>query len=379
MSILDALREKRATLETELDALISAEDFNPSDDTFVRAKADAEALDAKIKAIVEHESRRAAADKIDALSLSTARAVTKERTSGTIGEAWTRSKAYEDYRTAPRGTSGNIAFDADTLFRAPILTPDLDGIYQNATLPDVVDRNPWTPLLDLVPRVLVANGSVEWVHYPEAPAAGGPVAEGTDKPEMIFEPELVTVTLDVLAHYVAYSRQVLEDKTALMRYLNAALRSGVLRKAEAQLASVLTGASLPVTTQDTLIKGIRHGIANVQEAGYMPTAVVLNPSDFADLDVDLLGQTVVDTGTGPRIGQTYWGVRPIPASSVAPGTAYLGDFGEGMVNLMRSDVQVYSTDSHADFFKKNLLVTLAEVRMKGVVQQPQALTKIEVA
>jgi HK97 family phage major capsid protein len=380
MSILTTLREKRSILETEIEALFSAEDFNPADETFVRAKADAEAIDAKIKAIVEHEDRKNAANAIDAISVRSARATTLEREAApaSIGEAWTRSKAYEDYARAPRGTSGTLSLDSDTLFRAPLTNTSFDAVYPYTKIADAVDRPQIMPLLDLVPRITVSTGSVEWVVYPVASKAAV-VAEGTLKPEMTGVPTLETVTLDVIAHRVEYSRQVQEDRSALMSYLNASLRSGVMRKVEDEIAAEINGATFAATTADALIKGIRRGIANVQTAGYQPNAVLLNPGDYADLDIDLLAQTVVNTGTGPQIGRGYWGIRPVPSPLVASGTAYLGDFNTGVVLLAKSDVQVYTTDSHADYFAKNLLVTLAEVRAKAVVHQPNAITKITVA
>jgi HK97 family phage major capsid protein len=237
-----------------------------------------------------------------------------------------------------------------------------------------------TPLLDIVPRVPVASGSVEWIFYPNTGPTAGKVTEGSAKPEAAVAPEVKTVSLDILAHWIQYTRSVFEDAPALMSYINMELRDGVLRKIEAEaVAALVADTDVPSTEYaagGTLMEGIRLGIATVQQAGFYPNAVLLNPADYADLDLSLLGQTVVNTGTGPQIGQTYWGVRPIPSAGVTAGTAYLGDFSTGMANLMRSDVSVYTTDSHASTFTSNVLTTLAEVRAATVVHRPEALTVI---
>lgn len=382
MSVLDTLREKRAVLESEIDALIGADDFNPSDETFARAKAEAEGLDAKIKALVENESRRAAANEIDALSVrskKTADAARKtESEHRSIGEAYVRSRAYTDYLQSPRGTSGRVTVDMDTMFRAPITTGDIDLTVQ-ARIPDARQAEPRLPLLDVIPRIPVAGNSVEWVVYPPAPEAGV-VAEGAAKPEASLNPSLATVSLEIVAHYVQYTRNVLEDDAALMAYINSSLRQGVLKKIASQAAAVLNAETgfLDGTyaSGGTLLGGIRKGIGIVQDAGYSPDVVVLNPGDYADLDISLLGQTVVNTGTGPQIGGTYWGVRPIPASAVPAGTAYVGDMSTAMALLMRSEVAVYTTDSHASTFTSNVLTTLAETRAKAIVHQPNAIAKV---
>lgn len=381
MTVLSTLREKRATLESEIDALISAEDFDPTDETFTRAKADAEGLDAKIRALVENEARRNAANEIDAISVRAKKTAEQKRTVESehlsIGEAYVRSRAYTDYLQSPRGTSGRVEVPADEMFRAPITTATIN-LTEKIRIADARQAEPLLPLLDVIPRIPVSGNTVDWVVYPPAPVAGV-VAEGAAKPEATLTPSLSTVSLEIVAHYVQYTRNVLEDDTALMAYLNSGLRQGVLKKIAAQAAAVLNAQSGLLSSTyaaGKMLGGIRKGIGVVQGAGYIPDVVVLNPADYADLDIALLGQSVVNTGTGPQIGGTYWGVRPIPASAVPVGTCYVGDFSTAMALLMRSEVAVYTTDSHASTFTSNVLTTLAETRAKAIVHQPNALAKI---
>jgi len=78
---------------------------------------------------------------------------------------------------------------------------------------------------------------------------------------------------------------------------------------------------------------------------------------------------------GPTVGTQFWGVRPVPASAVPAGSAYIGDFQTAMVELVRSEVSVYSSDSHLDYMTKNLILTLVEARTRPIVQRPEALVK----
>lgn len=385
MNILEKLRKERTTLIGEIEALMSAEDFDPQDKTLVEARSKADALDTKIKSIVEFEQSRAAANEVDAMSLrarTTASAGTADEVEyRSIGEAYVRSRAYADYLQSPRGTSGRVTVDANTMFRAPI-TSTTFNLTDAVRIPDRRDAEPRLPLLDVIPRIPVAGNSVEWVIYPPAPEAGV-VTEGSVKPEAVLAPELTTASLEIVAHYVQYTRNVLEDDAALMAYINSSLRQGVLKKIASQAAAVLNAETgfLDGTypSGGTLLGGIRSAIGLVQTQGYDPDVVVLNPADYADLDISLLGQSVVNTGTGPQIGGTYWGVRPIPAAAVPVGTAYVGDFSTAMALLMRSEVAVYTTDSHASTFTSNVLTTLAETRAKAIVHQPNAVAKVKKA
>jgi HK97 family phage major capsid protein len=382
---LEKLRGERETLVTELEALMAADDFNPADQTYVEARSRAEGLDTKIAAIVEFNQRRAAANEIDAISVRAKKVedlskATRE-SPDSIGDAWVRSKAYEDYRYAPRGTSGRVTlpFDAVLQTRAPILTSTFAGLIR----PDRIDPSgqpaQQTPLLDLISRVRVNANSVEWIYYPSGAPLGTVTAEGSAKTEAAVTPSLKTVSLDTIASWAQYSRQFGEDAPGLVDFLNANLSRGILDKREALAAAALTGdASIPVTanTTGTLLQGIRRAIASVQTAGYKPNAVALNPQDYAGIDIELLGKIVMGVGSGPQQGMQYWGVVPIPVGAVPSGTAFVGDFTTAMVELVRSEVQVYTTDSHASTFTSNVLTTLVECRTKPIVHRAEALTKV---
>jgi HK97 family phage major capsid protein len=389
MSVLNDLREKRANLESEIDALISADDFDPNDETFVRAKKDAEALDAKVKVLVENESRRAAANEIDAIAVRTTKAVKQAEVRSTeassMGQAFTRSREYEDYKQAPRGTSGHVKVSFDMLHqRAPILSDTFAGVLEPQRISPSSAPAIQTPLLDNVARIPVSANSVEWIRYPAAAPLAGKVAEGSAKPEASVSPELVTVTLDIVAHWLQVTRTVMEDGGALMSFIDSALRRGVVDKLEAEVASTITtaaaGDEFATVTYggagdgdvDTLLKGIRHGVGAVQDAGYVPSVVLLNPSDFAALDIDVLGSTLL----GPQVGSQFWGVRPVAVGAIGQGSAFVGDLSTAVAHLYRTDVSMYVSDSHASTFTSNVLTLLAEARAANIVHRAEALVEV---
>jgi HK97 family phage major capsid protein len=124
-----------------------------------------------------------------------------------------------------------------------------------------------------------------------------------------------------------------------------------------------------------LLAGIRIGIGTVQSAGYAnPTTVLVNPADYAAIDISVMGTA----GIAPQSQSTLWGVKVIAAAAVPVGTAYVGDFQNGLTLFDRGTTAVMMTDSHADYFIRNMLLVLAETRALPAVTEPQALVKVGV-
>ena len=107
----------------------------------------------------------------------------------------------------------------------------------------------------------------------------------------------------------------------------------------------------------------------------MPTAVLLNPADYAALDIAVFNANA----TGPTVGQTFWGLDVISSSAKAAGGAIVGDFRSAIHHYYRSAISLYITDSHADTFLSNVFTLLAERRSKTVVVRPQALVETKAA
>ena len=117
------------------------------------------------------------------------------------------------------------------------------------------------------------------------------------------------------------------------------------------------------------------GVGTVQANGYDPNAVILNPADWAALDIAVMGGTL----NGPTVGTNFWGLTPIASTIQAAGTALVGDFKSGVTWFDRNVSSVFISDSHADLFIRNTLVILAETRGKAAVVEPLALAECSVS
>jgi HK97 family phage major capsid protein len=209
------------------------------------------------------------------------------------------------------------------------------------------------------------------VTYPAAAPLAGVVAEGEAKPEATLTATVTPYSLETIAHWVQATRQLLEDSAAVRSFIESSLRRGVLDKIEATIAAAIGAATLPTATGADLISAIRVGVADVEDAGYTPNAIVLNPQDYAALDIAVMGGTLL----GPTVRPSYWGLPVVASSAQTAGTALVGDFTAGVQLLQRTGVSLYISDSHASTFTSNIFTLLAEARVKAIVGQPSAVVE----
>jgi hypothetical protein len=233
-----------------------------------------------------------------------------------------------------------------------------------------------TPLFDVIGRVPTTMGSIEYMYWAPGDESNmaGEVAEGALKPEATLAGELKAVPVSTYAWWKGITRQALDDIPQIQTVVDSFLRRGVIRKINAEAARELTtNGDIPDIGDpaDPLLAVIRQGIAVVDTAGYGVNAVLLNPMDWAAIDMEMLRLT----GSGTDINTVFWGLRPVALPGLASGTAYVGDFGEAVTFFDRRQTQVLITDSHADYFLRNKLVLLAEARGKVAVTNAAAVVK----
>jgi HK97 family phage major capsid protein len=271
--------------------------------------------------------------------------------------------AYTGHGQSPRFEAADyMGFEA----RAAITTANL--AIPHFVLPPVVPTTT-APLLEVCGRVTVSSGVVDWVEMGGDPTAAV-VAEGSAKPEATITATPKTSSLDTIAHWVQITRQALDDASYIRSVIEGKLRRGLLNKAEADMAAAIDASTGVQTAAGTdLLAAIRVGIGKVESAGYQPNAVALNPADFAELDIAVMGSTV----SGPIQQQSFWGMRAVAAGAIPAGKAYVGDFQSGATLFDRGVTSVFVSDSHASLFISNILVILAEARLKSAVTEPLAL------
>ena len=288
------------------------------------------------------------------------------------GDIFVGSDQFRSYNGV--GSSPRVEVPWET--RAEIALDDIPASLTNPYFFQKVARTETTPLLNAIGQITVGGNAVEWVEWQPASVPSAPVVpEATAKPEMALTAVPHSDTLDTYAHWKGITRQALEDVPQIRSIVEGRLRAGLMQALNGAATAALNGGTYTGVTNPDLLAGIRIGLATAQEQGYGNANVaVVNPMDLADLDLSLMGST----NSGPTLNSSAWGLQFIPVSGVAAGTAFVGDLDAAVQMFQRGSASVFLTDSHADYFVKNIVLILAEIRALVVVSEPGAIVEVTV-
>lgn len=380
--LIEKLRKDRddytATIERLAAQLEEGTELSEGDTkTLADCRREAAALNSRIGELQEAETARLQAvmrdAEFDALQKAAAehasgRAYTQDRPK-TLGQRFVESEQFARVVAAGgRVDSGAFNVDFSLIKSTDANDVQIAPIHRaaDAALPDYP-----TPLLDACGFEPVTSTTIDWVEWPVAPPLAGIVAEGAMKPEATYEPVVRTGALDKAAHRIPLTDEFLADNARMKAIVEGALVAGVRLKAEALAAAKIAAATIPAVTHDTLLKAIRVGVAKVQTLGFRPNAVIVNPMDYAEIDIDLLEATL----SGARRESPVWGLVVVPAPAVAEGTAYVGDLKSGVTTYARSAATIDMATQNKDDWEKNIIQLRAEQRVLTVVTRAAALAK----
>ena len=198
----------------------------------------------------------------------------------------------------------------------------------------------------------------------------------------------MTAAVKTLAEWVPVTKRALADVAQLEGLINDELAADI---AEAEEDQILNGSgsgenftgiteTSGIQTQafsTDLFETVRKGVTKLRTVGRVnPTALVLNPTDAEAIDLTKDGQDRYYYGGPSAIGQrTLWGVPVVESETMAAGGGLLGDFSKAVL-WDREQTTVTMTDSHADFFIRNLVAILAEERLAFGVTRPTAFCTV---
>lgn len=251
-------------------------------------------------------------------------------------------------------------------------------------------------LRQLVTQGTTMSDSVEYVQLTAITNNAAVVAEATSladgaKPESGFTTAQVAAAVKTIAHWIPITKRALSDAASLRTLIDAFLQYGLEEVLEAQMVSgdgtgddftgILSTTGIQVQAWDTnLLRTLRRAKTKVRTVGRsVPTAYVVNPVDVEALDLltDGNGQFYFG-GPAGSIGtaQALWNIPLIESEAVPAGTALVGDWRKAVL-WDREQATITMSDSHSDFFVKNLVAVLAEMRAAFGVVQPNAFVSID--
>ncbi len=222
------------------------------------------------------------------------------------------------------------------------------------------------------------------------------------KPESTITFEQQSAPVVTIAHWIPITRQTIEDAAQLVTYVEQRLLTGLERREDNQILNGAGGAvnmtgilnttgvqainaahftATPVQNAGTgneNINRIRRGKRMVRVTGQaIPNFVVLNPTVLETFD------TIADANRQYLLGSPLaggsisglWGLRVVESENISTTVALVGD-GTMAAVWDRMDARIYTTDSHSDFFVRNIFVLLAEERLALTVFRPPAFAAV---
>lgn len=241
---------------------------------------------------------------------------------------------------------------------------------------------------NLLPTIRTTSNSVEYPKQTTRTNNAGMVAETTDKPESALAFTLVNTPVRTIAHWIPASRQVLDDAPQLKGIIDTELLYGLGLKEESQillgdgigqnlfgLVPQATAYAAPISVADVNIIDV-IGLAALQlsQSDYIADSVVINSADWMRMRVlkngdgdYILGDPTKDTAP------VLWGLPVVATPSMTAGKFLVGSFQAAATLYDRWEPRVEASNTHSDYFTKNLVAILAEERLALAVKQSGAL------
>jgi len=284
-----------------------------------------------------------------------------------------------EYKHLPGGRK-DLVTGVDRQSAGAFIAPDYTGIYEP------LGRIPLV-LRDLISQRQTTSDVVEFVRQTQQVQEAAPVQEANvkvvtgatgeisgTKPQGSLAWEKVTANVKTIAVYMAATRRALSDAAQIRGIIDQELRDDIAEELEDQMLNgdgvgenftgVLNTAGILQQAFDTnIFTTTRQAITTLQVTGRSrPTAWLFNPSDWETVE---LAQDSVQRyyGNGPfaQGPNRLWGYPVVESQFVPTGHALLADWRKAILwDRQRTTIMV--TDSHSDWFIRNIIAILAEMR-----------------
>jgi HK97 family phage major capsid protein len=220
------------------------------------------------------------------------------------------------------------------------------------------------------------------------------LGEGVRKPESGLSYTVTPAQVRKIAHFIKATTEILDDFPALQSMIDQRLRYGLAYAEELQLlkgsgtgnnlngiytqatAFAAPAGTASIATGGTRIDVLRLALLQVELAEYMADGVMLNPIDWAliELTKDTQGRYIIGNPQG-TIAPTIWGRPVVATQAMAQDTFLTGAWRMGAQIFDREDANVVIATENEDDFVNNLVTILAEERLALAVYRPEAFVK----
>ena len=339
---------------------------------------------------------------------------------GTLGERFLADPVYQAWRkqVAPSGqfTSGRLGMSPavmvksfglwgrkelitglDSTSAGAFVVADQTGIYER------IGRFP-TVLRDLINVRQTGSDVVEYVRQTAQVTQAAPTPEANvkevtgatgeisgEKPQGAMSFERVSETVKCIAVYVGATKRALADAAQIRGIIDQELRDDLEDCLEDQLfngngiGENFTGLANQAGTlvqvfNTDILTTTRQALTTLLVTGrQIPTAWAFSPTDWET--VDLLQDNTGRYYWGGPLAQgppRMWGVPVVQSFHQTAGSAWLANWRKAVL-WDREQATITATDSHDDWFIRNMVAILAEMRAAFGLIRPSAFVNVELA
>lgn len=336
----------------------------------------------------------------------------KEReTTETIGQKFVESSEYKDWIQSIAPSGGTIP-DGVRIGSSPAVEAKALVTGLSATSAGAMVRRDYASLVDFPFRELTVRDVIttlrtnsDLIEFPrvtgytsnaaataEATAAPTSFQEAGNglKPQSSMALEKVTAAVRTIAHWIPVTRRALSDAPQIEGLIDNFLRVGLELALESE---IITGngtgehflgldntPNITIQNFDTDIKTTaRKALTKARVVGRAQriTGYILNPYDWEALDLDQDAEDRYYFGGPQVLGQKrLWGQLVVESEAVYQGTGYVGDLKQAVL-WDREQATVRMSDGVEDYFVRNLVAILAELRAAFGVFRPPAIVRMD--
>lgn len=241
---------------------------------------------------------------------------------------------------------------------------------------------------DLIGRGATTSDVLKYVKQTLRTDAVAAIAEEGTYPASAFGYSKATAAVKKIGTITHISEETLADAPMLQSEIDGELRYLLDLEVEAQvLAGDGTGENLtgliPSATafvaagglaNATRIDRLRLGILQVVLADYVPDGIILNPTDWAAIDLlkDTTGRFVFGN-PGAYGAPTLWGKPVVESNTQSVGEWLVGDLRMAATLYDRGEAEVLISSEHGTNFIEDMLTMKARKRMALAVKRAAAL------
>jgi HK97 family phage major capsid protein len=325
----------------------------------------------------------------------------------TIGEQFTNTDAYAKYMS-----NGVKGVDSQAEFKTTLNTTGYPP--ESLRAPGILEtalRDP-NAIIGLFDQIQTDQNAFVYLEETTFTNNAAEIAEAGDissanEGALAFTER--TESIRKIATFLPVTDELLADVSGIQGYVNSRLTTMMRLRMDNQLlngngsAPNLTGVlqKSGINTFDyssysgelSRLGQVYQAITEIRKDAFVePDSVVMHPSDWYQIVTAVTDQAgtssagyasknpliVAAGGFGGDVAARLWGLKVVPSTAIAEGTALVGKFGGGDAAqiVTRQGVDLAISDSHSDFFAKNQLAIRLTMRMGFVVYKPTAFCSI---